>query len=718
VVRFGFTTFVNWRTFVLAASLIGVAALFARNQDVPLAYAATFIVNTNEDVSDGTCDASHCSLREAIAAANAAAGKDLITFAIGSGASTIDLVQPLPEITGSVTLDATTQPGYAGTPIVELNGSGAGAGVDGITLSGGNSEVRGLIINRFSRHGLRIRSTGTNVIERNFIGTNAAGTAAAANGGDGIWIEGSSNNTIGGSAASVRNVISGNGAHGVEITGGSSGAVNRVRANYIGTDASGMSALPNALAGIRIAADNNLIGDTSASRRNVISGNGQDGILLAGGSTTQNTVNGNFIGVAADGSSALPNGHHGVELDNTVGHNTIGGTAAGAGNVVAHNARNGIFVASGTGHPVLGNSVHSNGGIGIDLFDQSGAWGIVTTNDQGDADGGANMRQNFPLITSAMPSGGSVTIDGTLNSSPSQTYRLEFFSSPVCDGPNGEGQTFIGATNVTTGATGDIVFSAAFSVVVPVGHYVTATARDGAQNTSEFSPCRYAGIEPTATPTATSTATSTDTPVPTDTPTPTSTQTPTATNTPLPTDTNTPLATNTPTPTSTNTPLPTSTHTPTRTNTPLPATSTPAPPTRTPTRTATATPTRTRTVTPTPTKTPPNSCERADVNGDGKINGRDAWAVLRAIRRGSTNSRYDVNYDGKVDHRDLRLVIKCIRKEPKTATATAEPTKTPKPTKTRKPTKTPEPTKTAKPTKTPKADATSRPTSTPTDFPD
>ena len=116
--RFPFTHFINWRTVVLAATLIGLAAFFARNHEIPPAYAATFTVTTNDDVNDGTCDASHCSLREAIAAANAAVGKDLISFAIGSGAASIAVGAPLPEITGSVTLDATTQPGYAGTPIV------------------------------------------------------------------------------------------------------------------------------------------------------------------------------------------------------------------------------------------------------------------------------------------------------------------------------------------------------------------------------------------------------------------------------------------------------------------------------------------------------------------------------------------------------------------------------------------------------------------------
>jgi CSLREA domain-containing protein len=691
------------RITLLAAALIAASTYANRNDRARPAYAATFTVTAADDANDGTCDAAHCSLREAISAANAASGKDLVTFAVGSGAISIALTSALPEITGSLTLDATTQPGYAGTPIVELNGAGIPGLSDGVLLSAGNSEVRGFVINRFSGNGIRIRLTGNNRIERNFIGTDAAGASALANAANGIHIDGSSSNTIGGTTAAVRNVISGNTQYGVSITGGGAAGLNSVQGNYIGTSAAGASAVPNGLAGVRLNADNNTVGGTSASRRNVISGNAQEGVALTGANTTQNVVAGNYIGAAADGVTALGNGFHGVSLDNTVGSNTVGGTSTTAANLIAHNARNGIFVARGTGQELLGNAVHSNGGLGIDLFDQAGMWGIVTPNDPGDADGGANMHQNFPMITNVIP-GASVTIAGTLNSLASNTFRLEFFVNATCDGSNGEGGQFLGAANVTSDAAGNAAFNVTLGATVVEGAYVTATARDGSSNTSEFSVCRYAGIEPTATPTST----------PTDTPTHTPTSTPTSTNTPTPTPTNTSTATNTPTNTSTPTATPTQTNTATRTPTSTPTrteTNTPtSTPTTTPTRTATSTPIAvTNTPSPTSTKTA-HRCDSADINRDGRIDGKDLQMLIRALIRGSKDAKFDLNHDGKVDWNDLRFLIKCAREwaEP---TKTPKPTETPKPKKTSKPTKTPKPTDTPKPAKTPKHD---KPTKTPT----
>ena len=707
------------RIALLAAALVAASIYFNSNDRATPAYAATFTVTSANDADDGTCDASHCSLREAIAAANAAPGKDLITFAAGSGAITIALTSALPDITGSVTLDGTTQPGYTSTPLVELNGAGVVGLTDGLLLSAGGSEIRGFVINRFSRNGIRIRAGGGNRIERNFIGTDAAGAAALANAAAGVHIESSINNTIGGNTAAVRNVISGNAQYGVSITGGALGALNRVQGNYIGTDATGAVAVPNGFAGVRLNGDNNSVGGTGASTRNVISGNTQDGVALTGANTTQNVVSGNYIGTAADGTTPLGNGFHGVSLDNAIGHNTIGGMSAGEGNVIANNTRNGVFVSNGTGHPMLGNAVHGNGGLGIDLLDQAGLWGVVTPNDLGDADAGANMRQNFPVLTDVAP-GASVTIGGTLNSLPVTTYRVEFFVNPTCDGSNGEGAQFIGSANVTTDAGGNAAFSVTLGASVLEGSYVTATARDGASNTSEFSACRYAGIEPTATPTSTPTDTPTSTWTPTPTPTHTSTATNTSTNTP--TQTSTPTHTPTNTPVSTNTPVPptvTSTHTATS----VPATSTPTrtstntpthTATNTPTHTATNTPTRTATNTPvsttnTPSPTPTKAhghdrCVAADLNGDGRVDGKDVQMMLRALFKGSQDRKFDLNGDGKVDWKDLKILLKCTNKW-------ADPTKTPKPTDTPKPTKTPKPTDTAKPTKTPKSD---KPTKTPT----
>ena len=113
------------------------------------AQAATFTVNSTNDFDDGVCNAAHCSLREAIFAANAAAGTDTIRFAIGAGQRTIQPGSALPTLTDPVIIDGTTQPGFSGTPIIEIDGSSAGSGANGLRISGGGSTVTGLVINRF-----------------------------------------------------------------------------------------------------------------------------------------------------------------------------------------------------------------------------------------------------------------------------------------------------------------------------------------------------------------------------------------------------------------------------------------------------------------------------------------------------------------------------------------------------------------------------------------
>jgi hypothetical protein len=129
---------------------------------------------------------------------------------------------------------------------------------------------------------------------------------------------------------------------------------------------------------------------------------------------------------------------------------------------------------------VLGNSIFSNGGLGISFANQG-----PTPNDVGDADIGPNNRQNFPLLTSAtVQSGGGVTIKGTLNSLPNATYRIEFFGNQALDSTlNGEGQTYLGFIDVTTDASGN----ASFNAPVASGGLITSTATDAAGNTSEFS---------------------------------------------------------------------------------------------------------------------------------------------------------------------------------------------------------------------------------------
>src|SRR5439155_12617745 len=124
-------------------------------------------------------------------------------------------LSPLPAVTDPVTIDGTTQPGFAGSPLIELNGSSAGAGVDGLDIRAGGSTLRGLAINRFSGNGLTLTGGGGDVVAGDYIGTDPTGTTALPNAGSGVFIENSAGNTIGGTTAGAGNVISGNGNDGV-----------------------------------------------------------------------------------------------------------------------------------------------------------------------------------------------------------------------------------------------------------------------------------------------------------------------------------------------------------------------------------------------------------------------------------------------------------------------------------------------------------------------
>ena len=452
----------------------------------------TLTVNTNDDANDGACNSAHCSLREALLTANSTPGQvELITFNIGSGggAQTISPTSALPSITDSVTIDGTTQPGFSGLPLIELNGTNAGAVTAALNITAGGSTVRGLVINRFNGHGIRLASAGGNTVAGNFIGTNAAGTAAQANNGNGVFVDTSPNNDIGGTSAAERNVISGNTGQGVRIDGANTNS-NRVRGNFIGTDVSGTVAIGNSNSGVAIfAANSNTVGGAAAGARNVISGNGSSGVLISGAGANANDVQGNFIGTQTDGATALPNLSGGVSIVNGASGSHVGGTAAGAGNVIAFNGGDGISIGSGNNNRVLSNSIHTNGTtaqhLGIDLGPDG-----TSPNDAGDADAGANNLQNFPVVSSAASNGAATSVSGTLNSTASTAFRVEFFSSATCDASGGgEGAQLLGSADVTT----DSNSNAAFNVTLPnvaVGQVVTATATDPSGNTSEFSACR------------------------------------------------------------------------------------------------------------------------------------------------------------------------------------------------------------------------------------
>jgi hypothetical protein len=206
---------------------------------------------------------------------------------------------------------------------------------------------------------------------------------------------------------------------------------------------------------------------------------------MIGSGVSGNRVQGNLIGADASGTQPLANLLGGVVIANGAADNWIGGTEPGAGNSVAFNGNTGIalFSLAGSGNALLSNSVYSNDGLGIDLGDDG-----VTLNDALDQDSGPNDLQNYPVITGVTPKGASVMIHGSFASTPSTTFRLEFFSSAACDPSGyGEGQAFLGFADVTTNPEGVASFNV--PVTLPGGAFVTATATNPAGSTSEFSAC-------------------------------------------------------------------------------------------------------------------------------------------------------------------------------------------------------------------------------------
>jgi exo-beta-1,3-glucanase (GH17 family) len=317
------------------------------------------------NVGDGICDdgTGFCTLRAAIqeanAAANSAGGSDQIAFNIpGNGPHTIQPLSALPAIVDAVVIDATTQPGYAGTPLIELDGGLAGAGVSGLRFETGGNTVKGLAINRFAASGILVLTGGENTIQGNFLGTDATGTAAAPNAASGIDVR-TAGNLIGGAGSGEGNLISGNANFGILLLGGA--AENTIVGNRIGTDQTGTAAIGNALYGIYVTSPGNQIGGPAAGDGNLISGNLRGGVAVTGATATGNVVRGNRVGTTADGNAALPNGNAGITVSNVSG-NTIGGTAAGAGNVLSGNALHGAMIvgAASTNNVVQGNLVGLN----------------------------------------------------------------------------------------------------------------------------------------------------------------------------------------------------------------------------------------------------------------------------------------------------------------------------------------------------------------------
>jgi Domain of unknown function DUF11 len=354
----------------------------------------------------------------------------------------------------------------------------------GDTTIGGTASGAGNVIS--GNYGAGIATAGGNsaadLIQGNFIGTNAAGSAAIPNQGGGILLGVAA--VIGGTGPGASNVISGNLGNGIAVT--ATGVL--IQGNLIGTDGTGDAALPNQNDGILLSNSSNTVGGTTAGARNIISGNGVRGVEIFGGGNTGNLVEGNSIGTNKSGTGSLGNEASGVYISGTASNATIGGEAAGAGNIIAFNGETGdsgagVDIVSGTGDSILSNSIFSNTGLGIDLGGDG-----VTLNTEGGPDGGPNDLQNFPVVTSVTTTATSTIVTGTLNSTSYVGFTLQFFSNSTADTSGfGEGMTFLGElTNQVT--EGDALrFTATLNVAVAPGQFVSATATDPDGNTSEFS---------------------------------------------------------------------------------------------------------------------------------------------------------------------------------------------------------------------------------------
>ncbi|HYK01729.1 MAG TPA: hypothetical protein VE974_08235 [Thermoanaerobaculia bacterium] len=329
---------------ISAAATAGDSLTGTNSASLTFATQATGVIVTNN------MDSGAGSLREAINQANSGAcGTPCnITFDIlPAGAYTFQLTSRLPNITVPVVIDGDTQDGFTGTPILAIDGA-LFTGSLAFELTGGNSTVKGFILQNLGGAAIKIASDG-NIVQNCWIGTNLTGTGAAAN-GTGISIDGNGN-TVGGNVAASRNVISGN-TTGILLSGSASG--NTIRGNYIGTNATGNAAVGNGK-GIFLMQDagSNTIGGNSAGDRNVISGNTGSGILLSGGSLVSvdeargrvetntldkvlnNEIFNNYIGVAQNGTTTLGN-VAGIEVSDDAEGTVIG--QPGSGNVISGNA--------------------------------------------------------------------------------------------------------------------------------------------------------------------------------------------------------------------------------------------------------------------------------------------------------------------------------------------------------------------------------------------
>ncbi len=460
--------------------------------------AMTFTVTTTIDLpdetpGDGLCaprlatgSVGPCTLRAAIQEANANAGVDTIVFNIGSGPQPVSVFSALPAITEPLNLLGTPPTGAPATQSIVIEGIGTGTPFStGIEVRAGNSLLRSLTISGFL-DAIDLVTAGGNKVENCTIQNN---------GGDGIFIDNSPNNTIGATGA-ASNVIIANGGDGIYVVGsGSTG--NLILQNNIGIVRAGTDTSGNQGNGIYLAgASNNSIGVSP----NLIGGNGNNGIIVSRvinfsesqvlGTADGNLIQGCLIGTNSGATATFPNKSEGILLiganNSTIRLNVIKNNASGVYVAPQFTVGN-LNVPAGRSNFITTNSITGNSGLGIDL----GVSG-VNSNDIGDGDAGANNLQNYPVLNLAYSTASGAVINGTLNSTANTQFPLEFFSNASCDSSGyGEGETYLGTTTVRTDASGNAAFSFTANVGSPVtvGRSITATATDTNGNTSEFSAC-------------------------------------------------------------------------------------------------------------------------------------------------------------------------------------------------------------------------------------
>ena len=319
----------------------------------------------DQSPGDGICETQTgngvCSLRAAIQEVNALTGLHRITFGIaGNGPHSIKPQSELPAISKPVIIDGYSQSGSSlnllesgsnAILMIELDGTEAGPGARGLLVIGGDSTIRGLVINRFQGPGIHLVNGGKNKIQGNLIGTDSSGTVGQGNGGGGIDISNSSETIIGGLNPEDRNVIANNGFTGIGIQN-SNGII--IQGNLIGTDRNGTEDLGNASAGILLGVtSDSIVGGESIAARNIISGNGRFGVDISS-SAKGCVVRGNFIGTNVNGALGIGN-RAGVAIaggDNRILNNLISANQGAGIQISGFTQENGT-----SGNQIQGNII-------------------------------------------------------------------------------------------------------------------------------------------------------------------------------------------------------------------------------------------------------------------------------------------------------------------------------------------------------------------------